>query len=160
VQFLRRNWVGLMFCTLGLLVLILVPFEWHRQHAYRAAATCPASAPAYGCRWQRLAEVAAVSVHHESHGAVNREVAFLAGSDHYYAHFSGDRLGPGVVRPGQMVSVEVWHHKVTAMSVGPETYRSFYIQSVPWLILFLAPLLIVMGVVMIATGVAGTSVRR
>lgn len=159
MKFLRRNWVGVMFCGLGLLLVVAFPIVRHSNRAYRAAPACR-SVSSSGCRVTREVEVTGV----RRHGTIRdpsqelRFGTFGGGAVHYSANFSEHNLGPGAVQLGEMVSVEIWHGKVTAMTVGKTTYRSYVAQSAPWWLVPMGLLLAVLGVLMIKTGTAGTSV--
>jgi hypothetical protein len=76
VQFLRRNWVGVMFCAIGLMLVVVFPFVRSQDRAYRSAAPCTASAPASACRATLAAEVPKME-RHGSAGHPNREISFL-----------------------------------------------------------------------------------
>lgn len=158
MQFLRRNWVGLMFCALGLMMVLGYPVVRHRQHAYAAAAPCPPGRATSTCRLSRAVQVATIDRHVSSHGAVTRRITFRAGAGSYEATFDGDDLPTGVVQSGQAVTVELWHRKVTGMTIGGTTYRSLYVQKAPWWLVPLGLLLAALGALMMKTGVAGSSV--
>jgi hypothetical protein len=156
---MRRNWVGLMFCALGLVMVIAFPFAWRENRSYRAAAACPPSAPRSDCRATLTAEV--LEVEERSSRSPSRKVSFLiyegpvALAD---ASFPGRKLGPSAVRAGQSVSVEVWDKKVTKMIIDGEAHRSFRAQAAPWWLVPAGLGLAALGVVMILMGAAGTYV--
>jgi len=93
-------------------------------------------------------------------GAVTRRITFRAGNGSYEATFDDDDLPAGVVHAGQTVTVELWHRKVTGMTVDGTAYRSLYIQKAPWSLIPLGLVLVALGALMMATGVAGTSVDQ
>ena len=72
------------------------------------------------------------------------------------ANFRQRRVRPGTVRAGQTLSVEVWDGKVTALNVDQRTYRSFVAQPAPWWLIPAGLVLTGLGVLMMATGTAGT----
>lgn len=158
MQFLRRNWVGVMFCFLGLLVAIAFPFVWRQNRVYRAAAPCAPSAPTSDCRAALVAEVLEVE-RHGSRRSPTQRISFLVYGGPVSlisASFSDKGAGAAVVKAGDTVSVELWDRKITAMTVDRTTYRSFEAQKAPWWLIPMGLLLAILGVIMIATGTAGT----
>jgi hypothetical protein len=155
VQFLRRNWVGLMFCAFGLLLVAVFPILLRREHRYRTAPECRSETPSRDCRFQTQASV--IGVEHHGSGSERLEFELLVGTDRYDPQFSTDDLRPGIVETGQTIAVEIWRGKVVAITVGSDTYRSLYLQPIPWWLVPGGLVLLTLGVVMMRTGTAGTS---
>jgi len=149
-----------MFCSVGLLLAIVYPFARREDRAYRTAARCP-SAPTSDSRATLVAEVLEVKRQGTSRSATQKISFLMYGGpvSLVSAYFSREGNGSDVVKVGQTVSVELWGRKITAMTVGQTTYRSFVAQKAPWWLIPMGLVLVAMGVLMIAAGRAGTFAR-